>query len=354
MRPLVHCQLINDPFGDPGLYAEIMFARRAFLFDLGDLRALSTRKLLRVSHVFVSHMHMDHFAGFDQLLRVFLGRDKTLSLYGPVGFIDQVEHKLRAYTWNVIQNYAGNLLLEVAEIPAEGPAAAVRFQSRRAFRREPMPAPEPGDNLLVEQDGLRVRCAVLDHGTPCLAFALEEPAHVNIWKNKLNARGLVVGPWLRDLKRAILTNQPDTTPLSALGRGLLGPEAVTLPLGSLRELAAVVPGQRIAYVVDARFHEANARAIEHLARGADLLFIESVFLDEDREQAARKNHLTARQAGLMARRAQAKQMVPFHFSPRYAALEAALRGEAARAFLGADTDPPGGIPGVSTPAGSGG
>ena len=40
-------------------------------------------------------------------------------------------------------------------------------------------------------------------GTPSLGFALEEPVHVNIWKTKLDEIGLDVGPWLRDLKRAI-------------------------------------------------------------------------------------------------------------------------------------------------------
>src|ERR1700761_8820421 len=98
-------QLINDPFGDPGLYADLVFERRALLFDLGDLSALPPRKLLRVSHVFVSHRHMDHFAGFDRLLRVLLGRGKTVRLYGPAGFIDAVGHKVDAYSWNLVSSY---------------------------------------------------------------------------------------------------------------------------------------------------------------------------------------------------------------------------------------------------------
>ena len=89
MRPVIHPYLVNDPFGDPGLYAEFLYEKRALLFDLGDLHALPTRKLLRVSHVFISHMHMDHFCGFDRLLRVCLGRDKALYLLGPPGLIRQ-------------------------------------------------------------------------------------------------------------------------------------------------------------------------------------------------------------------------------------------------------------------------
>jgi ribonuclease Z len=90
-------QLLNGPFGDPGLYVDLVFARRALLFDLGDLSELSARKLLRISDVFVSHRHMDHFAGFDHLLRIMLGREKVVGVYGPPGLIDAVEHKLRLH-----------------------------------------------------------------------------------------------------------------------------------------------------------------------------------------------------------------------------------------------------------------
>jgi len=66
----------------------------------------------------------------------------------------------------------------------------------------------------------------------------------------------------------------------------------------------------------------------------DLLHIESVFLDEDRDHALRKNHLTARQAGEIARRLRARKLVPFHFSPRYHGREDAVLAEAYAAWGG--------------------
>ena len=82
MRPLLHSFLLNGRKGDPALYIETLFEKRAVLFDLGDLSNLPPRKIHRLEHVFVSHTHIDHFIGVDRLLRVLTGRQKTLNLYG--------------------------------------------------------------------------------------------------------------------------------------------------------------------------------------------------------------------------------------------------------------------------------
>ena len=335
MKPLVQAALVNDRFGDPGLYLDFLFRRRAMLFDLGDLSALAPRKLLRVSHVFVSHFHMDHFIGFDQLLRTLLGRGVRLQLFGPVGFIDRVSHKLSGYSWNLVQNFAESLTIQVAEFSGDGALTRAAFDCQAAFVREDLPACTAATGLLFEEDACLVRAAVLDHGIPCLAFALEEKRHVNVLKVRLHEMGLVVGPWLQDLKAAVLADAPDETPIRASSFQGAEPGERTLPLGELKERALrVVPGQKIAYVTDVRFHEENVRRIAQLADNADVLFIETPFLDADAEIAAAKNHLTAAQAGRIARRAGAKAIVPFHFSPRYDGVEDRLIAEADAAFRG--------------------
>jgi ribonuclease Z len=329
MRPSIHCDLVNGPFGDPVVYADVMFARRALLFDIGDIASLPARKLLRVSDIFVSHAHMDHFAGFDRLLRLLLGRDRTVAVYGPAGFIDKVEHKLHAFTWNVVATYAGSLAFVVSEVHDRGTLRQARFRANRAFRREPLPDIRFDGDILSSRDGLIVRGMVLDHATPCLGFALQEPAHVNVWKARLERLGLAVGPWLRELKHAILIGAPDDTRIHAWQSGRL---IKTMPLADLRDVATVTAGQKIAYVVDVRNTDANAERIERLASGADLLFVECAFLEADAEHAARKNHLTAWQAGTLAARAQVKRIVPCHFSTRYTGRGDALLQEACAAF----------------------
>ena len=65
---------------------------------------------------------------------------------------------------------------------------------------------------------------------------------------------------------------------------------------------------------------------------SDYLFIEAAFLDEDRDMARQKYHLTAWQAGTLAKAAGVRQIIPFHFSPRYTGMGHLLEAEAERAW----------------------
>jgi ribonuclease Z len=332
MRPIFQPRLVNGPFGDPALFVDILFERRALLVDLGDIAAVPPRKLLRTSHVFVSHTHMDHFVGFDRLLRICLGRQRPLALYGPERFIDQVQHKLSAFTWNLVENYAVDLELTVHEVTADGWLRRATFNSRERFaRRDGRPTPLDDGRLLAEP-AFEVRCAVLDHGTPCLAFAVQEAMHVNVWRNRLAGLGVEPGAWLRETRRAILAGAPDATMIAARATG--GGDR-PMALGTLRrEALELTAGQKLAYVTDVAYQAGNARRIVALASQADLLFIECTFLDADSADAERKYHLTAAQAGAIAREAAVGVLVPFHHSPRYAGREAELRAEAQAAFGG--------------------
>ena len=136
MRPLLHACLLNGREGDPALYIETLFEKHAILFDLGDLSNLPPRKIHRLEHIFVSHTHIDHFIGFDRLLRVLAGRQKTLNLYGPPDFIEQVQHKLRAYRWNLVDRHAFDLIFVVTEIDPSLATRKAQFRLKNAFQIE--------------------------------------------------------------------------------------------------------------------------------------------------------------------------------------------------------------------------
>jgi ribonuclease BN (tRNA processing enzyme) len=128
--------LVNGPTGDPALHIETLFEKRAVLFDLGDIAALAPNKIRRGEHVFVSHAHIDHFIGSDRLLRVLVGRDQQIRLYGTAGFINHVYHKLQAYLWSLIDREPGDLTFMVTEIGHDRATQTVRFRLKTAFAKE--------------------------------------------------------------------------------------------------------------------------------------------------------------------------------------------------------------------------
>ncbi len=328
MRPLLHPHLVNGRYGDPAVHVETLFERRGLLFDLGEIAALAPRKIQAIEQVFVSHAHIDHFIGFDHLLRVMVGRDKTIHLYGPAGFAERVHHKLQGYRWNLVEGYACDLVFVVNEVRTPRSMAMTQFRLKKAFAAEPLGSNHGFDGVLYRGPGYSVSAAILEHRTPCLGFALQERAHVNIWKNRLAERGLSVGPWLKPLKQAVLEGRPDDHLIA------IDAEARRIPLGELRDVVTVTAGQKIAYITDVADSAANRAAIIALAKDADLLFIEAAFVAADAALARERAHLTTRAAGEIARAASVRRVEPFHFSPRYAGEEARMLGEVMAAFEG--------------------
>lgn len=336
MRPIFDATLVNRVFGDPGVLIDLKFERRAILFDIGDVSGLPARKLLRVSDVFVSHTHMDHFAGFDHLLRVCLGRDTGVCLYGPERFIAQLEHKLAAYTWNLVQNYETDFVITAHELGMDGRVRRAKFRSRTGFAREELPTVEAEGGVLLESPVFKVRTRPLEHhGMASLAFAFEEGTHINVWKSRLEELGLPTGPWLTQLKEQVRAGAPDDTRIRVHWRTREGARDEMFPLGDLKaKVLEFVPGQKVCYVTDVADSLPNRRALADFLAGADTLFIEAVFLDQDRSHAERKAHLTAGAAGEIARASGVRAAIPFHFSPRYLGREEELRGQFERAWKG--------------------
>src|SRR5919106_5663226 len=326
-------RLINGAFEDPVLFIGFHYERRAMLFDLGRLDRLSVKEILRLSDVFVLHTHIDHFIGFDQLLRFSLNREQELRLFGPTGFIENVRGKLAGYTWNLIRDYP--LTLVVYEIDGVT-MRRVEFKAAHDFRLEGE-ASSPFSETLLEEPALCVRAAILDHKIPCLAFSLEEFNRLNVKPDVLQAMGFNSGPWLDELKTMVRENRPREThlqiPLSSGGKK-------ELTLQEWHDLLIVESrGQKIVYVVDNQYNVTNAGQILSLAKNADLFYCEASFSQTEEAIAKERFHLTATQAGLIARQAHVTRLIPFHFSLRYQSEPDRLTEEALKTFAGSDEVP---------------
>ena len=344
MRPSFHPRLIHAPLSDPGLFVHFEFQKFALLFDAGDLSPLSARDLLKVSHLFISHAHMDHVIGFDYLVRLNLGRQKHLRVYGPEGILGHIRNRLSGYAWNLVDSYTADFRITVHEI-TEVRCLSQELACRDGFAPNRAPRQTAAHRTLAAQPAFTVTCDILDHGMPCLGFRLEEPFHVNVIPEALGEMGLSVGPWVSRLKQLVMNQAPDSTAVEATdARG----HQRRVRLGQIKNAAVrITEGQVIAYITDVAGHDRNIRRIRHLAAGADELFIEAMFLEEDRDRAQAKHHLTAARAGTIAAVSGARRYRLFHFSPRYTDREQELHDEARRAYLraGGNSSPPG-TPGV--------
>jgi ribonuclease Z len=319
MKPSFHSKLLNGPFEDPGIYIRLLREGRALMFDLGSTLNLSPRDILKITDIFVTHSHIDHFIGFDNVLRVSLKRESPLRIYGPKGFIDCVKGKLESYTWNLISDYP--LRIDVSEV-TETSIKKAAFRAKNRFRPEDSGI-EPFNGTLLEDPLFKVSAEILDHQIPCLAFSIKENYHINIDKAKLSRLNLPVGPWLGELKSAIREKRTEDT---------FKIEGNTFTYSELRGIAGITEGQKISYVVDVIGSTGNKKKIIELVKGSDILYIETFFLQEDIDRAKNRYHLTAKEAGSIAREANVGRMEAIHFSSRYMGKAERLVREAEEEF----------------------
>ena len=332
MRPSFYPRLINSPFDDPGLFIPFLFQNRALVFDLGDLNALSAKDILKITHGFISHTHMDHFVGFDRVLRLFLGREKNLFFFGPQGFLKNVAGKLAGYSWNLVENFNNAFCLQLTEVHREH-MLTQKYYCRDKFAESGQTQQLPFNGLVYQEPAFTVSAVILDHGLPCLGFCIAERFHINIIQEAVDTLGLETGPWLHDFKQALYQQADPDTEFLLTGKD--NSVQNRFSIGALSEkIARITPGQKICYITDVAFNESNQKKIQAFVKNSDHLFIEAAFLEKHRHLAETKNHLTALQAGRLAALAQVKQFTVFHFSPRYTGMEHLLQAEALEGFEG--------------------
>ena len=269
--------------------------------------------------------------GFDRLLRLFLGREKTLYLYGPEGFLKNVEGKLAGYSWNLVDNFKNRFSINATEVRSEY-LITRRYHCRDKFLPVQEDEKRPFNGVLLKEPALSVSAVILDHSIPCLGFTIKERFHVNIMKNRVADLGLEAGPWLQKFKQALFNNKDSGSEFEIISKGKKSNKQKFI-LGDLaKKIALITPGQKVTYIADVVYSRLNAEKIVRFAMGADHLFIEAAFLEKHKDIAGLKFHLTADQAGRLAGQSKVKQFTIFHFSPRYTGEEQLLEKEAREAY----------------------
>ncbi|GHG25101.1 ribonuclease Z [Streptomyces hydrogenans] len=233
------------------------------LFDPGEgtqrqmlLAGVAAHDLNRIC---VTHFHGDH----------------SLGLAGVIQRInlDQVPHQVTAH------------------YPESGRHFFERLRYATAYREsvELTEAPVARDGVLAVTGAFTLEARRLSHPVESFGYRLVEPDGRRLLPERLAAHG-IKGPDVGRIQR----------------EGVL--DGVTLD-----EVSEVRRGQRFAFVMDTRLCD----GVHALAEGADMLVIESTFLDADVRLAEDHGHLTAGQAAAVARDAGVRHLVLTHFSQRY-------------------------------------
>ena len=276
----------------------------------------------------MSHAHMDHFMGFDQLLRLFLARDATLRLFGPRGH-RRLRRRASSRATPGTSPTSTPSRVDVTEIDAAAMQTLALRRARRASRARPLGSRAVHRRRASQDSGADRRGGPARPQDRHPGYAVTERTHLNVRPDALAAAGLRPGPWLNALKNAVRAAPTDDSP------SRWRPATADRCARCATTLLIVTPGQKIAYVVDTLFSPANAAPDRPARRGAPTSSsASSPFLDADLDQATKRYHLTARQAGALARAAGAKRLQVFHFSPRYEGRYGELVAEAQAEFAG--------------------
>jgi ribonuclease Z len=253
------------------------------------------------------------------IIRALLKRASPVTFYGPEGIIDRIQGKLQGYTWNLISEYP--LIIRVLEIRNED-VHKVTFRAGDKFELNDEGAHKNEGNVL-DTPLFSVNAVVLEHDVPSLGFFIKEKIHINIDKAKLTDCGFEVGPWLNVLKNAIGRGNFDEA--IDTGKGIYS-------VSELENIYLITEGQKISYIMDSSPTESNIKRIVKFVSDSDALYIETYFIHEDVEHARKRNHLTARLSGLIAKKAGVKNLHLLHFSPRYRNKAENITSEAYEAF----------------------
>lgn len=257
----------------------VRFGQEFFLLDCGEATQIQMRrfkvKSSKINHIFISHLHGDHYLGLMGVLSSYnlAKRTKPLTIYGPQGLDEIITTQFR---WSHIKlNY---------------PLHFVQTDPDQAQK-------------LVESPFWEVHSFPLFHRLPTTGFLIKERKRLrSLIKEKLQEHKLPLEA-IQSLREGIPYTDEQGKHYSL--------EEFTHPESPLRSYA---------FCSDTCF---DPRVAESVA-GCNLLYHESTFMEADAHRAVETKHTTAKQAAEIAKLAQTKRLLLGHFSSRYANLEGML------------------------------
>jgi ribonuclease Z len=252
---------------------------RHYLIDCGEGTQIQLRKykisFQRIDHIFISHVHADHFLGLPGLLSTMdlLGRERELHIHAH----EELHLFMDGFTKTTYNGFS----FPVHYHPIEKKKAGVLFENAH----------------------IEVHTFPVKHSIPCNGFLLKEKQKLPNLKKELV---LQYNPTIEEIHQ-IKAGGDFTT---ADGK-IIKNEDFTLP---------AAPARSYAFVTDTCYYENILPFIENV----DLLYHEATFGEDMKERAKSTQHSTAQQAATMALKAHAKRLMIGHYSVRYEDIQVLL------------------------------
>jgi len=246
--------------------------KHLFLIDCGEGTQVQLRKykvkFSRIKHIFISHLHGDHFFGLPGLISTFrlLGRETELHVYGPKGIKEAV-----------------TLFLKLGDSWTNFPLVFHELDSRES-------------ELIFEDEQVSVRTIPLKHRVYTNGFLFQE---------KPLPRKLDID--------AVTEHEIDRSQYNNIKNGANGiMENGTIVSNSALTLDPPNP-KSYAFCSDTVYNENIIPLIEHV----NVLYHESTFLETETDLCNITRHTTAKQAALIAQKANVGSLILGHYSTRY-------------------------------------
>lgn len=261
------------PLGNAHTTSQVLEVKdQLFLIDCGEGTQIQMRqqkiKFSRIKHVFISHLHGDHFFGLVGLVSTFrlLGRISDLHIYGPKGIKEAITLQLKlANSWTDYNLFFHELENKESE-------------------------------LIFEDDSLKIYTIPLDHRIYTNGFLFVEKQGLRRLDNEKIKNYNIPHFDFQNLR---------------LGYDLILENGKVLK----NEMVTIdpKPTKSYAFCSDTAYNE----SIVPLIKEVDLLYHEATFLNAHKNLAERTKHSTAEQAAKIAQLAQVNRLVLGHFSSRY-------------------------------------